>query len=157
MRMFPGHTINRVASSLQKGASDIVMEKDGFPKILVEVKMYKTTVNKSEVLKMERDVTLAKAHGLFVSHTSRIQGKPNFHIDIIQEQYIVVYLSNTQFDMEPIMSAVSTIYELDSILKKYTYDADGDTGLRLDQDALAQISSILEMTQKNMSDIEKRW
>ncbi|KAJ3351610.1 hypothetical protein GGF32_004226 [Allomyces javanicus] len=89
IRLFPSHTFNRIASSPQKGASDIVLEKDGFPKILVEVKMYKTTVNKNE---------------------------PNFHVDIIQDRYIVMYLSNTQFDMEPIMSAVSTIYELDSIL-----------------------------------------
>ncbi|KAJ3360732.1 hypothetical protein GGF31_002768 [Allomyces arbusculus] len=155
MQYFPTHIITRVASRDQKGHADIAMEQAGKPKILVEVKLYKGVVGKSEIEKMERDVTMAKAHGIFVSQNSRIQGKNHFHIDIIQDKYAVVYLSNIQFAAEPLVSAVSIIYELDALLTKFADESEDSSALHLDEAALRQISSVLDSTQSSLSDIER--
>lgn len=151
VKMFPQHIVTRPPSSQQKGAADIVLEHDRHPKILLEVKFYKNTVCKSEIEKFERDLKTAQTHGVFISQTSRIQSKPHFHIDIVDQKHIAIYLSNLNFENESIVTAVNTIYMLYPQLIRAEAKVEGRV---IQQSDLEKITKVLNDHQTRVKQLE---
>lgn len=87
------------------------------PCILFENKNYARTVDSEEIKKFERDVCIQKKHGIFLSQSSPITFKTNFHIDIING-LILVYVPNAEYDFNKIKIAIDIIDHMSVQLKK---------------------------------------
>ena len=87
------------------------------PSILFENKDYKQTVNTDEVYKFIRDVKHQKKHGIFISQNSPITFKEPYQIDI-EDNLIMVYIPNAQYNVERIKVAVEII---DMLSQYYLY------------------------------------
>ena len=81
------------------------------PTILFENKNYTGSVDTEEVKKFERDVQLQKKHGIFMSQSSPITFKSDFHIDIING-LILVYIPNAEYDPNKIKVAIDIVDKL---------------------------------------------
>ena len=81
------------------------------PSILFENKDYTNSVDKEEIQKFERDLSLQQKHGIFISQNSPITFKTNYHIDIING-FIHLYLPNANYDIDRIKVAVDIIDNL---------------------------------------------
>ena len=129
--VFPRHDVIHVPSSKQKGKMDIILSLEGRPDISIDTKTYTKTVPKSEVCKFEGDIALGDTHGIMVSTTSKIIGKPHFTIDIIKGN-VAVYLSNVGLDTSCIELAVDIIYSLHKVLEGRNGGISSDTVLRIE-------------------------
>jgi hypothetical protein len=129
--VFPKHDVIHVPSSKQKGKMDIILSLDGYPDISIDTKTYTKSVPKSEVCKFEGDIALGDTHGIMVSTTSKIAGKPHFTIDIIKCN-VAVYLSNVGLDTSCIELAVDIIYSLHKVLEGRNGGISSDTVLRIE-------------------------
>jgi hypothetical protein len=76
--------------------------------ILFENKDYIDNVPKSEIEKFEKDLSLQKQHGIFVSQKSPITHKNNFQVDII-DGIIHVYIPKANYNLDKIKIAVDLI------------------------------------------------
>lgn len=85
------------------------------PTILFENKDYSRSVTTDEIKKFERDISLQKQHGIFISQNSNITFKEPFQIDIINN-LIHIYLPNTKYNLEKIKVAVEIIDNLSNTL-----------------------------------------
>ena len=81
------------------------------PSILFENKNYTRSVDSEEIKKFERDVSIQKKHGIFLSQNSPITFKDIFHIDIING-LILVYIPNAEYDANKIKVAIDIIDKL---------------------------------------------
>lgn len=151
---FPTHRVTTVASSLQKGQMDIRFESDNLPTIGFEVKNYKDMVPHNQVEKFERDILESNTHGIMLSLTSGISGKPHQHLNILSNKCVALYLSCNDFDaMSSIQTAVSAIYLLDPLLKA-NKDVEGNS-LTVTQDTVNLIRGIIDKNKKDMGEIER--
>jgi hypothetical protein len=132
--VFPKHDIISVPSSKQKGKMDLILSRSGFPDISIDTKNYTKTVPKSEVEKFERDILSGGTHGILISVSSKITGKPHFTIDIIKGK-VGIYLSCTGGDTDCIALAVDLIYTLDKCLEC----GDGTSVSKSDLDEIQKI------------------
>lgn len=78
------------------------------PTILFENKDYTRPVSTEEIAKFERDISIRKCHGIFLSQNSNITYKENFQIDI-QDGCILVYIPNAQYNLDKIRIAVDMV------------------------------------------------
>lgn len=122
--VFPKHDIISVPSASQKGKMDLVLTSPGMCNISIDTKNYTKTVPKSEVDKFERDILDGNTHGIMVSVSSKISGKPHFTVDVIGGR-VGVYLSCTGGDTECIRTAVDIVYAMDRHLKGVGGGSDG--------------------------------
>lgn len=83
------------------------------PTILFENKDYSRSVTTEEIKKFERDLSLQKQHGIFISQKSNITFKEPFQIDIINN-IIHIYIPNAEYNMDKIKIAVEIIDSLSS-------------------------------------------
>lgn len=81
------------------------------PTILFENKDYSRAVSTEEIKKFERDISNQRQHGIFISQKSNITYKEPFQIDII-DNFIHIYLPNTEYSDEKIKIAVNMIDSL---------------------------------------------
>lgn len=110
-----GYEIYRIPSIFQKANMDFRIKKEDKPDILVDIKDYKRTVPKDEIIKFENDILLSGNHGILVSPFSNISGKINFQLSIING-CIGIYISNIGLNISEIIYAIQVIYCIDSIL-----------------------------------------
>jgi len=89
------------------------------PTILFENKNYSRSVTTEEIKKFERDLSLQKTHGIFISHNSNITYKEPFQIDIINN-LIHIYIPNANYSLEKIKIAVEIIDTLSTKLTHIT-------------------------------------
>lgn len=87
------------------------------PSILFENKNYARSVDTEEIKKFERDVLLQRKHGIFLSQSSPITFKGNFHIDV-KERLIMVYVPNAGNDAEKIKIAIDIVDSLSEYIKE---------------------------------------
>ena len=92
----------------KKGMGDILLKRKDKNVILLENKNYNTNVNKDEVDKFLRDVSINKSNGIMLSQQSGIVGKDNFQIDI-HDNNILVYVHNVDNEFYKINLAVNII------------------------------------------------
>ena len=65
--------------------------------ILYEFKSYDYNINKEQIYKFHKDLeTTGINYGIFVSNTSGIVGKENLEWEFIQDNKLVVYISNAK-------------------------------------------------------------
>lgn len=83
------------------------------PTILFENKDYSRSVTTEEIKKFERDLSLQKQHGIFISQKSNITFKEPFQIDVINN-IIHIYIPNAEYNMDKIKIAVEIIDSLSS-------------------------------------------
>lgn len=81
------------------------------PTILFENKDYSRSVTTEEIKKFERDLSLQKQHGIFISQKSNITFKEPFQIDIINN-IIHIYIPNAEYNIDKIKIAVEIIDSL---------------------------------------------
>ena len=109
--LFPSDEL--VVCSKSTASCDICVNRHdpNKPSILFENKDYTNSVDKEEIQKFERDLSLQQKHGIFISQNSPITFKTNYHIDIING-FIHVYLPNANYDIDRIKVAVDIIDNL---------------------------------------------
>jgi hypothetical protein len=112
-KMYP--TAEIVNTSIQSGSGDLVLKRQNKVEILLENKCYSRNLNNQEVDKFVKDANSLRMHGIFLSQTSGIVSKDNFHIDI-HNGLVLVYLHNVQYDADKIKSAIDIIDSLSSKL-----------------------------------------
>ena len=114
-KIYPnGEIIN--CSNLAKHG-DIIMKRNQKKSILFENKHHSANVPKDEVLKFIRDCEEQNCSGLLLSQNTGISNKSNFQIDI-QENNVLIYIHNCNYDEYKIQSCVSLIDHLTEILSQ---------------------------------------
>jgi len=89
--------------------------------ILYEFKSYDTNVNREQILKFYKDLeTTGIKLGIFVSNTSGIVGKKDLEWEVINDDTLVVYISNTGFNGHGCIMATELLLALfdNNILNK---------------------------------------
>jgi len=136
---FPTYGV--VDTTGQQGCGDFMIYKDDEKHIMIEMKNYKTNVDREEITKFLNDVTNVKTHAIMVSNYSGIVGKPDFHIEI-DDSCILVYLHNLQFSGEKIKMAVNVIENLSCKLKVIERQ-ENDEGISIKKEVLDRINGEL--------------
>jgi len=81
--------------------------------ILYEFKSYDTNVNKEQINKFYKDLeTTGVKFGIFVSNTSGIVGKKDLEWEIIHNDTLVIYISNTGFSGQGCVVATELLLAL---------------------------------------------
>ena len=114
--VYPLAEIEDVGKTKESG--DIMMLRKNKPKILVENKDWTRPIVNAEVQKFVRDVEIQKCHGLFLSQNVGICSKDNYEINILENNLVVVYIHNVNYDQEKISVGVDIIDNISEILKE---------------------------------------
>ena len=114
--LYPSSDIKNCSKITASG--DFMLIREGCERILIENKSYSNNVPSDEVNKFLRDIQSQKCHGLFLSQNSGIVGKNNFAINIIDNQYVVVYIHNACYDKHLIRAAVDIVEHFATYMKK---------------------------------------
>jgi hypothetical protein len=114
--VYPLAEIEDVGKTKESG--DIMMLRKNKPKILVENKDWTRPIVNAEVQKFVRDVEIQKCHGLFLSQNVGICSKDNYEINILENNLVVVYIHNVNYDPEKIRVGVDIIDNISEILKE---------------------------------------
>ena len=126
------------------------------PTILFENKNYSGSVDTEEVKKFERDVQLQKKHGIFLSQSSPITFKTNFHIDII-DGLILVYIPNAEYDLNKIKIAIDIVDKLSKYVMvkvKEVKEVEEEHHILTNVDLTAIVKEYTEFGLKRMEMIE---
>ena len=122
-KLYPmGEIIN--CSNLAKHG-DIMIKRYQKKTILFENKHHSTNVQKDEVLKFIRDCDEQNCSGLLLSQNTGICTKDNFQIDI-QNNNVLIYIHNCNYDEYKIQSCVSLIDHLTDILSRIKNDTNNN-------------------------------
>ena len=113
--LYPYADIKRTADEGKSG-DFIMMRKDTLP-ILFEIKDYNRNVPTDEVNKFIRDVKDNNMCGIFISISTGICKKNNFEIEISENNNIMLYIHNMNYDSDKIKIGVDIIDNLYSRLK----------------------------------------
>jgi hypothetical protein len=143
----PKHTITRVASRNQKGRMDLVISKVGKPDILLDLKDYKSSVPKVEIEKFESDILLSNNHGIMVSPFSKISGKGNYEITVLNNK-IGMYIHNNGIDIMDIQNGINIIYDINKIIEK------NDNTIPIDFHRIQEINILLNESQTRVKSIK---
>jgi hypothetical protein len=118
-KLFDNADIHRTTKEDQSG--DFIMSRNNLPTILFEIKNYNTNVPSDEIDKFIRDINKHKVNGIFISISTGIAKKNNFQIEINDNNNILIYIHNLQYDEYKIKSAVDIIDNLTSKLSLYNH------------------------------------
>lgn len=114
-KLYPYADIKRTADEDNSG--DFIMSRvDGLP-ILFEVKDYNRNIPTDEINKFIRDVTDNDMCGIFISISTGISKKKNFEIEISDNNNIMLYIHNMNYDSDKIKLGVDIIDNLYNRLK----------------------------------------
>jgi hypothetical protein len=123
--LYPTGEITSVGT--QKETGDIILERKGKPKILIENKNYSCNVNQEEVKKFIRDTETQNCCGLFLSQNTGISLKNNFEINL-QNGNVLLYVHEANNDSEKIKIAIDLIdnfkLKLDELNSEKEMDGD---------------------------------
>jgi len=122
------------------------------PTILFENKDYEKNVTTDEVLKFQRDLSVQKQHGIFISQKSSITFKKNFQIDII-EGIIHIYIPKTNYNLDKIRIAVDMIDTLSQSLEIINKYKDKDYVINISKDELEDLLTLYNDFTKQKSNI----
>lgn len=136
---FPTYGV--VDTTGQQGCGDFMIYKDDEKYIMIEMKNYKTNVDREEITKFLNDVSNVKTHAIMVSNYSGIVGKPDFHVEI-DDSCILVYLHHLQFSGDKIKMAVNVIENLSCKLKVIERQ-ENDEGISIKKEVLDRINGEL--------------
>ena len=78
--------------------------------LLLEIKDYSESVPTKEISKFLDDIRKNQCHGILISSCSGIHTKKDWSFDIIDDTWIVVYLSKVNLDILKIVSGMQMIY-----------------------------------------------
>ena len=136
-KMYPTGEIVNSSSSL-KLAGDFILKREGKKSILIENKNYDLAIQKEGVEKFLRDIRAQKCNGIFLSQHSGIQYKPNFFIEI-EDNNVLIYLHNVEYSEDKIKAGIDIIDKLSDKLNELNIDEkDGTT---IEKDILDKINS----------------
>lgn len=114
-KLYPYADIKRTSDEDNSG--DFIMTRtDGLP-ILFEIKDYNRNIPTDEVNKFIRDVTDNDMCGIFISISTGISKKRNYEIEISENNNIMLYIHNMNYDSDKIKLGVDIIDNLYSRLK----------------------------------------
>ena len=114
--IYPCAEISDVGKTKETG--DIMFTRKNKPTILVENKDWTRPIVNAEVVKFVRDVEVQKSHGLFLSQNVGICSKDNYEINILDNNLVVVYIHNVNYDPEKIKIGVDIIDNISEILRE---------------------------------------
>lgn len=96
-KKYPDWDFNDVSHESYSGDCRAIDSPIG--EILYEFKNYDTNVNREQVTKFHRDLEYTGIqYGIFVSNTSGIVGKKNIEWEIIQNNKLIIYVSNIGYN-----------------------------------------------------------
>ncbi len=96
-KKYPDWEFNDVSHESYSG--DCRATQTSIGEILYEFKNYDTNVNREQVTKFHRDLEYTGIqYGIFVSNTSGIVGKKNIEWEIIQNNKLIIYVSNIGYN-----------------------------------------------------------
>lgn len=138
MDLFPDSAVERCGQSA--GSCDIQMRLSPNARpILLEIKAYTRNVPLREVSKFERDLSTQQCHGVLVSATSGITHRANMTVQLVDNQWVAIYLPHHKRNEESLRVAIDLIHNGPWTKKNDTTDTDK----RLDEKQLAQINELL--------------
>ena len=114
--IYPCAEITDVGKTKETG--DIMLVRKNKQTILVENKDWTKPIVNTEVVKFVRDVQIQKCNGLFLSQNTSVCLKENFEVNILENNLVVVYLHNVNYDPEKIKVGVDIIDNVSDILRE---------------------------------------
>lgn len=106
--MFPESSIERCGQTA--GTCDLRLQQTPASRpILLEIKSYSRNVPQKEIDKFVRDLSTQQCHGIMISVTSGITHKSNMMIDMVDGQWVALYLPNHKRNEESLRMAVDLI------------------------------------------------
>ena len=106
---FPNAEITDTHKSTASG--DYIIKHHEINNVLIENKDYSDNVPHSEVEKFYRDIFNQQCHGIFISQSSGIAHKNNFHVEFIHG-FVTVFLHHVNYDHLHIVYAAHIIKSL---------------------------------------------
>jgi hypothetical protein len=153
-RCFPsGEIIN---TSKFTAACDFRVIRENKPTILFENKEYSRNVKRDEVEKFIRDIREQKCSGIFLSNSSGITCKENFHIERIDAN-IAIYIHYADYSREYITAAVNIIDNLTPLYEAFNSknDEKQTKHIPMTEEQLDLITKEYNVFHKNKMDIIK--
>lgn len=152
-----------VENTTGKGKSgDFIVYRDNTFNILFENKDYSNNVPPVEIEKFIRDIENVDMDGIFLSQSSGISRKDDFHIDIYNNK-IIIYVHHVNYNIDKIKVAVNMLNHLKTKLNQIdTSDnntIDESTLFAINKEFrffLQQRNSLLELVKKFNKDITKQ-
>lgn len=112
--MKDGYTIEQVSGISH--SCDILVKREGYPPIRIEVKAHTERVQSKEVEKFKRDLMELHNHGVFVSLHSDISGIQSHELEQLANGKFAVYLPNNEYDIDQVISMIHLLYKIDELI-----------------------------------------
>ena len=136
--MFPESSIERCGQTA--GTCDLRLQQTPVSRsILMEIKSYSRSVPQKEVDKFVRDLSTQQCHGVMISVTSGITHKGNMTIEMVDGQWVALYLPNHKRNEESLRMAIELIQNGPWVKKNGVQDDDHTITER----QMAQINELL--------------
>lgn len=124
VQMFP--TAEIIDTSKLPHSCDIILKRENKEDILLENKDYSDNVSTDEVNKFIGDCEKQQKHGIILSQNTGITSKKNYHIDIIKNNKVLVYIHMVDYSHHKIQTAIDIVDTLSSKLKELDSDSEPD-------------------------------
>lgn len=121
-RTFRHHEVDHVSGIGHR--TDFRLSKTGKPDIMFELKDHKTNIKTDSVFRVENDAHNLCRHTVLVSMRSGVVDRKDFEFRVKDNRYVVLFLSNVEWDMTRVKAAVNLIYSIEDLLR--AGDADGN-------------------------------
>lgn len=141
-QFFDGYEVIDMSSTPK--SADIKINHPHKPSLLLEIKNYSESVPTKEISKFIDDIRKNQCHGILISSYSGIHTKKDWTFDIIDDSFIVVYLSNVNFDILKIKGGMQLIY---SFHKNNFNTKDDKQNFEISEDEKNQIENAINSTQ----------
>ena len=140
LSLFPCASIDHVGAD-HKESGDIILVRNGKPKILIENKDHETkNVTKQEVDKFIRDCDIQNCCGIMLAQHRGICNKENFELQV-HKNTVLLYMHNVGFDNEKIRNAIEVVEHFKMKLDEVYVDK---AEYVIDQAVLEQINKEFE-------------
>lgn len=107
-------------------SADIIIDRSGHAKIIVENKDWVRPIISTEVEKFIRDIEATNHSGIFVSQESSITNINSFHFKIINNN-VAMFIGNCNHNCDTIMTAIHILDQILIQLQNITSEYDADT------------------------------
>lgn len=116
-----GFTISRIETD--RGC-DILLQRDGYTDIRLEIKSFTAPVTSPNVAKFLRDIDLCGSHGIFLSTSTPIVGKSSF-MDFEQRPkgHLAFYLASVETNVQVVLDTIYIIHQLDRVITRNKEEA----------------------------------
>jgi hypothetical protein len=119
--MYAENQIQYVGST--KDSGDIIITRNGQPKILVENKDYKAKVDQIEIDKFIKDLKTQNCSGILLSQKSGIANKSQYDIKFYGNN-IGIYIGYVEYDIDKIQIGINMIDEIKSRIPEIDLEND---------------------------------